>query len=417
MYAGPNANIDGLVFGYDAGINRFNNGMPGVNITTGFNLRWSGANNAGSTFESNGYEEYVDIPTLGRRLVRSMDIYNDYPNSGNCCPSLFEYGYSLSVSGNTTYAYQIIYKVNSGYTHPNFMYHYEYNGGSYITEYGVHTTGQREHIGDGWYHAWATFTTNASCNIIHTGLWYYQYNVRDKVSLAAISIVQGSNIRPYQQLIPSATTRKNDESLIDVKRSTTIDVSNVSFNGSGQPTFDGTNDTIELGTQLNSYSTPTIEAIFKSTDTGNTSFRNIVGWGATASGNYSGLHIGNITSAYGDESLHVICNGATLQMYVRKGHSFYHDNQYHHVVATLSLGANKIYIDGEAQDVYYLNGDINTNSGGFNLTNNLSYIGRRSYGTDGIFLGEIPVVKIYNRPLSATEVYNNYLAYKGRFGI
>jgi hypothetical protein len=130
MYTGPNISKSGMIFGVDMGVNRYTNGKSGTNITNGINLRWSGSNNGyfqnGKLFESSGYTETVNIPTIGIREVKCMNIYNVYSGYGtdgnyNCCPSFFSYGDSLSVSPSTTYSYQIIYKCETGYTHPNYM--------------------------------------------------------------------------------------------------------------------------------------------------------------------------------------------------------------------------------------------------------------------------------------------------------
>ena len=405
MYSGPHTHTDGLVFGYDAGINRFNNGMPGTNITTGNNLRWTGANN-GTGFESNGYEETVYIPTLGNRLVRSMDIYNDYGSSGNCCPSLFGYGDGRTVIGSTVYSYQIIYKTVSGYTHPNFMYHYEYNSsGGYLTEYGVHTTGQRTHLGDGWYHAWNTFTTQATAASINTGLWYYQYNIRDKVSVAAISIVQGSNIRPPQQIIPSNTTRSTTNSLIDVERTTSIDVSNVSFNSSGAPYFDGTNDYINVPTSVfPAMNQITIELVNYGIDARNSS---------VIAGGIGGNQDLNIHLPWGDGNIYWDVGRPFNRVYKAAGSDYI---GWHHWVFTknTSTGIMNIYRDGVlwAQNTGQTSSIISLSGGTVS-------IGRYSNGSTNAYYHNaiVPVLKVYNTELTATEIYNNYLAYKNRFNI
>lgn len=178
--------------------------------------------------------------------------------------------------------------------------------------------------------------------------------------------------------------------------------------------FDGTNDYGNIGSQLNSYSTASIEGWFKSSAA---TYQNIIGWGAVGSGsNYSGIGLNNIGGAYSDESLHVIVNGSTLQMYVRKGHDFYCDGIWHQVVATIGPGNNRIYVDGIEQTVSYLQGTINTDSGGFNLASNLTYVGARPYG-DGYMNGNISVIRVYNRILTQSEITQNFNAYRGRYGI
>ena len=205
----------GSMFMYDTG-DTYNSykGQPGTNITTGVGRNYDGYNKTtyetNIFLETNGYTEVVNIPALGPTTVQSIEINNSAPGPA-CCPNLYNYtgGWNSPIwLPNQIYSYQIIYKCRSGYTNPNFMYHYEYtSGGGYLTEYGVFTTEKQESLGDGWYHAWNTFTTNASAALGYTGLWYYQYYVADKLSIAAVSISPGDTIRPPQQIIPSGTTR------------------------------------------------------------------------------------------------------------------------------------------------------------------------------------------------------------------
>lgn len=391
MSVGPFLNNEHLIIGLetDPANLRHAKGQPGTNITTGVNLRWTGANNNGTAFLSNGYEEYVDIPTLGRRLVKSMDIFNDSTTS--CCPSLFEYGNSRPVTGGTVYSYQIIYKVASGYTHPNFMYHYEYGPGGYITEYGVHSTGLRTHLGNGWYHAWNTFTTNASATSINTGLWYYQYNVYDKVSVAAISIAEGSTIRRPSQIIPSGTTRPSTDAYRDIKGNVTFASQWISYDSEGQPYFDGTDDHLDI--QPNSYSSLSAYTVEYVCYTTVNSRMPIAGRTNTAFYKY-GAHSWRYT------------HGGTAS-------EFYHNagtvNGWSHWVITYDGATITVYQDGVSLGTKASTGTANF-SDGFR-------VGYWSAGGNYAFNGKIPVVRIYDVAISAQEVSRNFQAYKARFGI
>lgn len=390
MSVGPFLDNNNLIFGLETGPAnlRHAKGQPGTNITTGVNLRWTGANNNGTAFLSNGYEEYVDIPTLGRRLVKSMDIFND--STTTCCPSLFEYGYSRPVTGNTVYSYQIIYKVDSGYTHPNFMYHYEYNGGTYITEYGVHTTSYRTHLGDGWYHAWNTFTTNASCNTIHTGLWYYQYNVYDKVSVAAISIAQGSSVRPASQIIESNTTRSNTQAYFDIKRNSTIDVSTTSFDTNGEPYFDGTDDKIDIATNFGVLDEYSFEYVVYTTTAGK-------------------MPIATRTSTafykYGAYSWKYNHGGTNGEFY----HTYGTTNGWSHWVVSYNGSTIAIYQNGSSLGT-------TSSSGTADFTGGIR-IGSWTSAASYTWNGKIPVMRMYNKGLTQTEVQRNFNAYQARFGL
>jgi hypothetical protein len=393
---------DGLIFGYDTGDKRnIFKGQPGTNIAAGPNRNYNGYSlstySNGKLFESNGYTETVDIPTLGLRQVESVEIYNVYSGYGtdgnfNCCPSLFNYAGGQEFAGGTTYTYQIIYKTTSGYTHPNFMYHYEYGPSGYITEYGVHTEGQREHLGDGWYHAWATFTTNAATTSGNKGLWYYQYNVRDKVSVAAVSIVPGTTIRPPLQFIDENTTRSNTQGLLDISRTYSIDLTNMSFDSNGDLTFDATNDVIDTNFGVNnSLSQVTMEAIVF--DTKNNS-------------GYRAIIQNNVAS---DDALYIHPNNTlgfwpctTTYLTVPANTWAYVAYSYDGTTMRFSVNGAQHAFTGTCADC---------------LDFDFLRIGGHSTGDGERFGGKIAVAKVYNRALSEQELDENFRHYASRYGI
>ena len=107
-------------------------------------------------------------------------------------------------------------------------------------------------------------------------------------------------------------------------------------------------------------------------------------------------------------------------MLVRKGHTFYKDNKYHHAVVTAGVNNYSIWIDGVEQTFtlqYGTQSTVFSNIVGYN-SNIVSHIGKRPYGGgSGYFKGEIPVMKVYDRILSDDEIKQNYNAYKNRFDI
>jgi hypothetical protein len=204
-------------------------------------------------------------------------------------------------------------------------------------------------------------------------------------------------------------TRSSSSSLIDLKRTTSIDVTNLSFNSSNHPTFDGTNDKI-TGTwpsslNVDDNTTPrSWEVVFKSSNTGG--IRGIFGHKISSGCSYfcnGGIMIydGRIVFNWYDNATYRFLGTTTSSA-----------NVYYHVVATFdSSGVPRLYINGELDATY-----ISTNldySGGMGMYD----IGWNSKnGGKDYFTGEIPVVKFYkNKELSANEIQQNFLAYKGRF--
>lgn len=412
MYSGPHKIKDGLVFGYDTGYNvnnkslgrgRHFKGPVSTNILEVLNHSRSNTSGANG-FVLNG-EEVVRIPKVGKRTVKYVEYYNNHSNAGSlgCCPNLFYYhdGYVTGVESSTPYTYSIIYKHTGNYTHPNFMYRYEHQtNGTYNTEQGIHSTARRTHLGNGWYHAWGTFTTQSTTTQLRCYSFLYNYGTtKHKFYVAAISIVKNTSgdthliIPPHLMLQPN-TSVSSTQSLIDLKRSTNINLSNVSFDSNGQPTFDGTDDYIDtnqtptvLGVYNSSY---TMEAVFK-LDT--TSGDNMV-FGTTTTATGQGLHLG-------------VRNGVVYQGHysIDRSAGSVSANTWYHVV----------WIHTGSQSIMYVNGSaINSlaSHGAFVGTTNI-LIGRHW----GWFDGQISVAKIFNRALSGQEAQQNFRAYRRRFDI
>jgi hypothetical protein len=407
---------DGLIFGYDTGDQRnLYRGQPGTNIAYGPNRNYDGYSitnySNGKLFETNGYTETVDIPLLGRTSVQTIEIYNVYSGYGtdgnfNCCPNLLNYSpsgwNSTTWESSTTYTYQIIYKTTSGYTHPNYMYHYEYAAnGTYLTEYGVHDTSRREELGNGWYHAWGTFTTQAGAATGFLGFWHYEYNTRNKVSVAAISLVKGSTIRPPLQFINEGTTLSVSGSLVDCKQTYNLNITNSSFTSTGALTFDGTNDFISTNipdVNLNGGSW-TIEAVVSFNALSKGPDNAIFGHGAASGRN--GLHLGERSSKvyfgfYGDDLA---------------GNATFVTGRYYHICW--------VYNHSTAEKIIYVNGafDNSATQNTYLGTGNNFEIGRYPWSTGNVMSGDIPVVKMYNRVLTAGEARQNYNLYRTRFSM
>jgi hypothetical protein len=88
----------------------------------------------------------------------------------------------------------------------------------------------------------------------------------------------------------------------------------------------------------------------------------------------------------------------------------YTANKYYHVVVTVQSGGSAIM---------YINGiqDNSTSIGSGTTPTIPMYIGRYTGGTGYEMNGYLPVVKIYNRALTAGEVIDNYNHYKTRFNL
>ena len=204
-------------------------------------------------------------------------------------------------------------------------------------------------------------------------------------------------------------TRSSTQSLIDLKRTTDIDVSNVSFDSIGQPDFDGTDDrivaspsNISLGASL------TMEV-----------------WIYPTGYNHSRMYLmdprgdGNTngTSAYflfdyhaSPDTVHVVTGNNNIE--VQSSNFSMPLNNWHNIVATRNGNSWVIYHNGVSV------GTGTTNTTSLTLNNDFR-IGTYASGTSGqyFFEGLMAVAKIYDTGLTAQEVKQNFNAYKNRFNI
>ena len=153
--SGPQISRTGLVSYYDVSSEKSFRGLTATNLMYGAIYR-----NLGDTafYKSTSGTESVFIPYFNQLVnVTYVDIYNDYNASiaqyggSYCCPNPFQFfSTNIAVTGSTTYMYQLIFKTDTGYYHPNYMYRYEFSAaGSVITEAGVVNSSRLESLGDG----------------------------------------------------------------------------------------------------------------------------------------------------------------------------------------------------------------------------------------------------------------------------
>jgi hypothetical protein len=222
------------------------------------------------------------------------------------------------------------------------------------------------------------------------------------VKVADVQWQWGSIPFPFSE----TSERSNTASLIDLKKTVDLDVSNLSFDSTGQPTFDGTDDWLNAPVTLNAGDF-TYETVMKQpSDASNTIFT--AGTGDPSSG---GTHIqAFVNSSGGLVNLYspVGASGWQNGTYNNTG-SFTStaDTWYHIVVANLDT-TWKIYVNGN------LVGDINSFKP--NVGNKVG-VARSAMQVVNSKVSQVSLVKIYNTALSIEKVQQNYKAYKSRFNI
>jgi hypothetical protein len=404
-HAGPNiAGKSNLVFKYDTGdVKNSYRGKPTTNLLT--TIDKSGTNDS-TYFKTNSGTEVKYVSNVGVRTVHYVNILNDYyGGSGNCCPAPMFFG-DFAVSPSTEYTYQIIYKTTTRYANANYMYHYEYNTGTYVTEYGLWSSSRETDLGDGWKHAWGTFTSNASTNRFITYLFHYEYGVWNKIEVAGVMLTQGNSIIPPTQFLNVGTTRSATQGLLPLVGNSTVNLTNVSFDSNGQIIFDGTNDYINIGvgTGINQFSGDFTVSLWAM---------------RTAGGNYGNLigdYYTNSTQTTGEWQI-MMGPSSELNLYkVGPGYvisniaSGFSNNTWINVVVTRSGNLVTMYANSNR----IATGTDSTSYG--TVTGNLN-IGIDGNNSSEPFPGRIDKVKIYNRALTAQEVRQNYQQNKTRFNL
>lgn len=401
MDVNPRIASNGLVFSIDAENLRSYAGPPIRNIATMINQNIG--NQSNSTFSVSNGTENVLIPSLGVVNSRFVDMYNDYNGgSGECCPSPYGFGTDMTTSGSTLHTYALVYKSVNGYTHPNFMYRYEYNGPTYLLEGGVFDTSKRIHLGDDWYWAWNTFTTNASTTRFnYCGYFMYEYARFNRLYVANVLIAQGDYTTLHPSRWPAVnTTRANTAVISDQVRSSTVSATDLTYASNGSFSFNGSSNFIRFNnnTALDTQ-TPTVEV-----------------WVRTNSLNQNGFWFekGSVNTQYS-----LFQEGTAIQWRQRltdgtlttlsTASSFISTSNWAHVVATYATGSRILYVNGVQVNSDSQTGTIATNNSGM-------FVGE--YGTGAYrYNGSIGAVRVYNRVLTADEVRRNFNAQRSRYGV
>jgi hypothetical protein len=210
------------------------------------------------------------------------------------------------------------------------------------------------------------------------------------------------------------SSRSATQGLLDLTGNSTIDLSNVSFDSNAQMTFDGTNDyaPISFSPSVPLY---TLETVFYNINTipnndsaigGPTSYQTMFWFNQDSP---MGVSLGGWTSSATNEAIH-IWSSPSAPYYLTHTRDAV-PSGYHHLVFSWNGSYYDIYLNGEKQTIYA------GNNGHARLItlSNLTVGGDTA--SDYHFNGNIDIVKLYSRGLSASEIKSNFNAIKGRFNI
>lgn len=376
---------NGLVFYYDMGNTQKSwKGKPTSNLVNSSWSAWgidgSGQGSIGTrTIISTNYCRIIDIASNTRQQI----IIN-------------------GILPNTTYTASVKYKKLAGTPTLRFQIQaWTSSAAAYISTMAFPTTAQ---VGisnvDDWQIAYYTVTTPANTGSI---VWFMQDG--DDYT----TYTHGFELKePQLELgsIPSTFidgTRSNTQAIIDLTGNNTITTNSLTYSANGEFSFNGSSDFLNCGKNTS------LDSISGTTNVTVESWVNLSGYGSSGYGVIT--HKGNPWAWLMENPSQTMRIRFSLSVSgdIACSDTLPHDlNVWYHFVGTYDGSNMRFYRNG-------------------NLTNTVSASG--TLGGSGVDMvvgsfsgayfssGKIPVVKIYNRTLSATEIKQNFDALRDRYGI
>ena len=399
---GGNLTEDSVVFGYDTYF-----GVADDNTSTRF-YPGEPTTNLQSSNQTSG--QIAGMQGVSLTYVGEENGYSKYSMSGTFSAGTYPYCMYLpgvSFSGNTAYSTQVKLKTTAAH---KFNY---FGGGINYVNQAMNTAGTNSSVlqSDGFNYikreGFNYVSTTTQNGYIHSNpINNTTFNSStDFIYVKHFQIEQNTQSTPW-----TLTSRSSTQCLIDLKRTKDIDVSNTSFDSSGQMNFDASDDQIvvDVDSIVRNADTITIEGIVNATvnsggpwaimtDHATSSDRDGFWWHYNIGGNVY-FRVEDATA--GEQ-------GTTFG-----GSMPFVSNVNQHVVTVVGLNNVLIYVNGELEKSYTPN--FRWNRIDSSKTAYL-HIGRTFPGY--YLAGEVPVFKMHNRRLTASEIKQNYQSYKKRFNL
>ena len=384
MYVGPDLINEDLVFGYDTGYGIANNstatrfypGEPTTNLQSG-----------NQTTGIIAAVQAVSVTYVGQENGWSKYSLNGTWTSGT-------YPYSMRVAtqaftGGTKYSTQLLIKTN---VESKFVY-FATTGFNYVNEplqYGgvnsstILDDGSRLLQRQGFGYVSSTSQPGYLLTRPVSGAVFS--SATDFVWVKNFQIEQKDNCTPH-----TLTSRSSTEGLLDLTSTFDIDLSNMSFNSTAQPEFDGTDDIVTTSFPQTTIPNVTIEAVV---------YRN------QATGRYEAIVQNNNAS---DDALYVNPSGVLMFWPCSSSSLTVPTGQWSHVAVSYNGTTLTYTVNGTIQVVTATCSDIT----------DWDFLRIGGHGTtDGErWIGKIAVARVYEKSLSAAELTQNYNAYKNRFNL
>ena len=397
---GKIAGADALVFAYDTGdtINSYK-GKPTTNIATTISSRGPGVT-----------ADPSDLPTVPKSVASAVYCSSKINGSTTSWESIFQYDTSFSVPNGQRLTVSVWVYIPEGKGNNRFNFNCSVNGTNTGLTVGSHDvpTGKWVKI-----HGHYLNSTGATVSVTSTRLETYTAAewTGTSISCWAINfmIEQSADIPSGYTGSPATAlgaTRSATEGLKDLTGNRSIDLANLNgYDSNAQLIHDGTDDYIHLNPfTLDVSNGLSYEVVYSAESTYNT-------WGTyhyllrfIGTTHYGLLHEGDSRGWRFDVPSEA---GSRLGSTTSTPAATAAGN-YHVAVSYDPVTGGKGYLNGE---------QIGSWAGGYTpFTPSSLLIGSESTSTR-FWDGEIPVVKVYNRALTAAEVQSNYRHYKQRFSL
>ena len=392
IHRGPNMEKGGLVFGYDTGhgvcdnhtSSRFYQGKPTTNT-------WN--KNTHSYTSGNITATRNAIPPVPPPLeVQGFEVYKLQSNDG---------GLNQGIMGTSN----VVDGVGGNYVHSVYCF---------LESGTIVTVGQHWHP---WAYGdiqnpplgrWVRLSQTVTNAVDNYGNVANAYRTNGVAYFTAPQYELGSVVTPHVD-----GTRSSTESLIDLKRTSKIDVSNVSFDSTGQPSFDGTDDVISINVD---------EIVRRSNDITIDGIVEIPSGAGLSGGPWSIL---TDHSVAGDKDGFWWHMNLSSQVYFRVEDNVSGEQGVTFSGGTPFVGGNTYHITtvvGSSGVFLYVNGELSkTYNPSFNWANisssQTAYLNIGHTYPNYYLNSKNRVVRMYGRGLTADEIKQNYNVYKKRFSI
>jgi hypothetical protein len=395
IYRGPNNVVKDLEFGFDTG-----HGVADNSTSTRF-YPGEPTTNMQSSNQTSG--QLAGMQGVGLSYVGEEDGYSKYSMTGTFSAGTYPYCMYLagsSFTSGTAYSTQCVLKTNV----PN-KFNYIGGGINYVNV-AMNNAGANSSVlqadgsklikRQGFNYA----STTSQVGYLHSNpINNTTFNSStDFVYIKNFQIEQNTHCTPW-----TATSRSDTASLIDLKRSTDIDVGGISFSATAQAEFDGSDDKITLSHANSPVTNVSYEMVVKfDTLPATNSYKSI--WQKQANWNNAGgvmmqFIYNSFRWSYGNS-----WSGA-----VTYPQSNFTTGKYYHIVGTVDNinGANaKLYVNG-----------VQVSSTGTGSKLNTTAVLNIGEGNGGRLDGSLGVFKMYSNTLTAEDVKQNFNTYKNRFNI